>query len=48
MSEAVKASLSVDLLFEKPVEAEQLASRIEKILQERATERDAEDNFRTA
>jgi DNA-binding response OmpR family regulator len=36
MNEAVKVAPSVDLLFEKPLEAEELAVRIEKILRERA------------
>ena len=36
LNEEVKAAPSVDLLFEKPMEAEELASRIENILRERA------------
>ena len=43
MNEAVKSAPSVDLMFEKPVKAVDLAARIERLLRERSSERGAEN-----
>jgi DNA-binding response OmpR family regulator len=43
MSEAAKSMPAIDLMFEKPVEAAELARRIERLLRERA-EQSARDN----
>ena len=43
MNEAMKSAPSVDLMFEKPVKAMDLAARIERLLREKAEERDEEN-----